>query len=127
MEKEQKGANMEQETKAYLDKIRKTISQSQALLSQVELRRAETDRFLEAQGLTRAQIEAMKFSPAQIAAVNAELRRRGLPPLEEQDNEASAETLTGQATEANFDPGDVKEDLENRRRKFKLMKNQYRL
>ena len=67
---------------AYLARIRKTIEASKALVSQVGLRIAETDRMLERQGLTREQVMAMRFSEAQMAAVDAELKRRGLDPLE---------------------------------------------
>jgi len=130
MDKEQQKTNMDEDIRAYLAKIRKTVSESKALLDQVELRRAETDRLLESQGLTRSQVEAMQFTPEQIAAVNAELRRRGMPPLEEDvpsANGSSKEVLTGKADESNFDSGDVKEDLDNRRRKLNAMKNQFRL
>ena len=130
MDKEQQKTNMDEDIRAYLAKIRKTVSESKALLDQVELRRAETDRLLESQGLTRSQVEAMQFTPEQIAAVNVELRRRGMPPLEEDvpsANGSSKEVLTGKADESNFDSGDVKEDLDNRRRKLNAMKNQFRL
>jgi sugar/nucleoside kinase (ribokinase family) len=69
---------LDSETKAYLAKIQRTISASKELMSQVELRRAETDRMLAAQGLTREQVEAMRFTPEQLKAANAELARRGL-------------------------------------------------
>lgn len=72
----------EEETKAYLDRIRKTIADSRSLVSQAELRIAETDRMLERQGLTREQVMSMHFSDAQLEAANAELKRRGLDPLE---------------------------------------------
>ena len=66
----------------YLARIRKTIEDSRNLVSQAELRIAETDRLLEKQGLTREQVMAMRFSQSQIDAVNEELKRRGIDPLE---------------------------------------------
>ena len=65
----------------YLARIRKTIEESDRLVSQTALRLAETDRMLEKQGLTREQVMAMRFSEAQIEAANEELKRRGLDPL----------------------------------------------
>ena len=85
---------------------------------------------LESQGLTRAQVEAMQFTPEQIAAANEELRRRGLPPLEDVDSLVSppkSDFLTGEASESNFDASDSHEDLNNRRRKLNAMMNKYRL
>ncbi|MBQ6472259.1 MAG: hypothetical protein IJJ33_09760 [Victivallales bacterium] len=130
MDKESKRNQMDADTRAYLAKIRRTVAESQALISQVELRRAETDRMLESQGLTRAQVESMQFTPEQVAAVNKELRRRGLPPLEDVESltaPSRAEHLTGKAAEANFDPSDSREDLGNRRRKLNAMMNKFRL
>ena len=72
----------EKDVQAYLARIRKTIADSKNLVSQVQLRVAETDRMLERQGLTREQVMAMQFSDAQKRAVDAELKRRGLDPLE---------------------------------------------
>ena len=72
----------DKETEAYLARIRRTIEQSNRLVEQVGLRIRETDRMLEQQGLTREQVMAMRFSDAQFEAVNAELKRRGMDPLE---------------------------------------------
>ena len=128
--------SMDEDTRRTLERVRKTIADSNALLSQVELRRAETDRMLEAQGLTRAQVEAMSFSPEQLEAVNEELKRRGMQPLDieefgKQSNgdavEDSRLTGEGRAAEPNLDSEDSKEDLANRRRKFNVMMNNYRL
>ena len=74
--------NDQKDMDAYLARIRKTIADSENLVAQAELRIAETDRMLERQGLTREQVMAMRFSDAQMEAVNAELKRRGLDPLE---------------------------------------------
>ena len=130
------GQEMDSDTRAILERTRKTIAESNALLSQVELRIAETDRMLESQGLTRAQVEAMSFSPEQLEAVNAELKRRGLQPLDIEDfgkpsngdaYEDSRLTGEGRAAEPNLDSEDSREDLANRKRKFNVMMNNFRL
>lgn len=53
----------DKELAAYLAGIRKTIADSKNMLSQVELRMAETDRLLESQGLTREQVNLAKPQP----------------------------------------------------------------
>ncbi len=78
----------EKDLQTYLARIRKTIADSNSLISQAELRIAETDRMLEKQGLSREQLMQMHFSKAQIEAANQELRRRGLEPLETEDDNA---------------------------------------
>ena len=111
-----------------LAKARRTINESEALLEQVELRRAETDRLLASQGLTREQVEAMSFTPEQIAAVNAELKRRGMSTLDEEWLQPSRSgQYGGRAAEPNFEAEDTQGDLENRRRKFNTMMQDYRL
>jgi len=131
MEEKQRRNGMDAETEAYLARIRKTVKESRALVEQVELRRAETDRLLESQGLTREQLAAIRFTPEQIARVNEELRRRGLPPVEDvpmaETSPGDGEPLMEHMSEPNFDPGDIKEDLENRKRKFGVMMNNIRL
>lgn len=79
-------ADNNKDLEAYLARIRKTISDSKDLVAQAELRIAETDRMLERQGLSREQVMQMQFSEAQIEAVNAELKRRGMDPLEKWTN-----------------------------------------
>ena len=59
-----------EEVGSYLTKIRKTISESEAVIAQAELRIAETDRLLEKEGLTREQVLAMKPTREQLVAVN---------------------------------------------------------
>ena len=81
---------LDRETGAYLARIRKTIEKSNRLVEEVGLRIRETDRMLEQQGLTREQVMAMHFSEAQIEAVSAELKRRGLDPLEKWELEDEA-------------------------------------
>ena len=72
----------EKDIQAYLARIRKTIAESESLVSQAELRIAETDRMLERQGLTREQVMNMRFTEAQREAANEELKRRGLDPID---------------------------------------------
>ena len=73
----------DQDLDEYLARIRKTIAESESLVQQAELRMRETDRLLESQGLSREQVLALRFTKEQKLAVNEELKRRGLPPLED--------------------------------------------
>ena len=113
---------------AYLARIRKTIADSQNLVSQVKLRMAETDRMLEQQGLTREQVMAMRFSEAQEEAVNAELKRRGLDPLEKWESDG----LTEQEEFAvGRSPSDVEvspdAELAERQKKFGMMMKPFQI
>ncbi len=108
---------------AYLAKIRKTISESESLVSQAELRIVETDRFLASQGLTREQVMQFKIDDADRAKVNEELRRLGLPPLEADEFNGSQESNPSPA----FSLPDTQGDLENRRRRFGAMMKTYRI
>ena len=74
----------DRDTEAYLARIRRTIAESSRLVEQAGLRMAETDRLLESQGLTREQVMGFRFTAAQREAVNEELRRRGMEPLEDE-------------------------------------------
>ena len=74
---------LRRDTDAYLARIRKTIADSERLVEAAKLRMAETDRLLEKQGLTRAQVMAFRFTGEQREAVNRELAKMGLEPLEE--------------------------------------------
>ena len=131
MESNDRNGNANVET--YLARIRRTVAESRELMSQVDLRMAETDRMLESQGLTREQVEAMQVSEEQLAAVNEELKRRGMEPMDFGDirRKAAIEdrrlTGEGRAAEPNLDAGDTKEDLENRRRKFNVMMSNLKL
>ena len=78
----------EKDLQAYLARIRKTIADSNSLISQAELRIQETDRMLEKQGLSREQLMQMRFSKSQVEAAILELRRRGLEPLDADDGDA---------------------------------------
>ena len=118
----------DKDIQSYLARIRKTIADSKSIVSQAELRIAETDRMLERHGLTREQVMAMRFSEAQMEAVNAELKRRGLDPLERWED-GEVETSRAEITSSGKDYSDGSVDssgvtdaeLENRQRKFGMM------
>ena len=124
-------ADKERDIEAYLARIRKTIADSNAAVSQAELRIAETDRLLAAQGLTREQVLGFKFTGEQKLAVNEELKRRGLPPIEdEMDGIADGlreDQFSGRPAMPNFEAGDAQGDLENRQRKFGMMMKPFQL
>ena len=117
--------DLDRKTEEHLARIRKTIEESNRIVEQANLRIRETDRMLEQQGLTREQVMAMRFSDAQFEAVNAELRRRGMEPLERLDGgegagcggiaEGSYSTRLASEDSA---PGD---ELAERQRKFGMM------
>ena len=123
----------QQELEDYLAKIHRTVSESEALIQGVEMRIRETDNLLAEQGLTREQVHAIRFTPEQIKAVNEELKRQGLPPLEDVPEPGDVPPvvpnvpLTGRSLGNGEDSGDVKEDMENRKRKFNVMMKNYRL
>ena len=124
-------ADQERDIEAYLARIRKTIADSNAMVSQVELRIAETDRLLASQGLTREQVMGFNFSGEQKLMVNEALKRRGLPPIEdEMDGIADGlreDQFSGRPAMPNFEAGDAQGDLENRQRKFGMMMKPFQL
>ena len=110
----------------YLARIRKTIAESEALVAQTELRMRETDRLLESQGLTREQVLAFRFSQEQKLAVNEELKRRGLPPIEDDGVDVpppdpDAPAPVGVPAAPAVAVRDSQGDLENRQKKFGMM------
>ena len=116
----------------YLARIRKTIAESEALVAQTELRMRETDRLLESQGLTREQVLALRFSKEQKLMVNEELKRRGLPPLEDDGDDAptpdpDAPAPVGVPAAPAFAVRDSQGDLENRQKKFGMMMKPFSL
>ncbi len=134
MNSENNNKNLDTETQAYLARVKRTVAESKALLAQVELRMAETDRLLESQGLTREQVMSMTFTEEQKKAVNAELARRGMEPIEFADQKEKpveaadkVHSPKGRATSAALDANDSTENLENRRRKFNVMMNGIKL
>ena len=125
-------AEKERDIEAYLARIRKTIADSNAAVSQAELRIAETDRLLAAQGLTREQVLGFQFTGEQKLAVNEELKRRGLPPIEDDDLDDISvglrdDSMVGRPALPNFEAGDVQSDLENRQKKFGMMMKPFQL
>ena len=123
---------MDRETEAYLARIRKTIAESSRLVEQAGLRIAETDRFLESQGLTREQVMGLRFTDRQREAVNAELARRGMEPLEEEDHEFFAESpRIGDSSDFSAHSGSLREengtDLAERQRKFGMMMKPFQI
>lgn len=119
-----------EEIKEYLAKIRKTIAESEAAIGQAELRMAETDRLLESQGLTREQVLKFTVPREQRLAVNEELRRRGLPPLEEDESAYDFDAATAElrATAAVDDgPSSSDDELAARQRKFGTFMQEFRI
>ena len=120
-------AELKEDVQAYLARIRKTIADSKRVVEQAALRVAETDRMLERQGLTREQVMAMRFSDAQKRAVDAELKRRGLDPLEWW-GEADAPEPEAERELPDADVGTASDaELENRQRKFGMMMKPFQI
>lgn len=125
----------EQKARERLDELlartRKNIAESQALVEQAELRIAETDRYLAEHGLTREQVSNMRFTREQKLAVNEELRRRGLPPLEDDDSAYDFDAAAAEFRDETLletvasDPGE--DALSERRRKFNNFMQAYRI
>ena len=129
------------ETEAYLAKIRKTVSESKNLVESAKLRIAETDRMLEDSGTTREEVMKFSFTAAQKEAVNAQLERMGFEKLDDDGDirsEYGERSLgLGAADEnmrppacaagANFTAGDGDGTVENRKRKFNVMMQQFRM
>ena len=116
------------EVKEYLAKIRKTVADSQAAIDAAQLRLKETDRLLESQGLTREQVLNFKVTPAHRLAVNEELRRRGLPPLEDDtaagDFDAATAQLRIEAAAPHVEP---EADPVDRPRRFANLMHEFRI
>ena len=120
-------AELTEDVRAYLARIRKTIADSKNMVAQAELRIVETDRMLERQGLTREQVMAMQFSDAQKRAVDAELKRRGLDPLEWW-SEAEHPEPEAESRLPDADVGTASDaELENRQRKFGMMMKPFQI
>lgn len=99
-----------------LKKVRKSISESEALVEQAERRMAETDELLARVGVTREELRRMRPTPEQIQIVNEELARRGIEPLEPVEEHVPNEEIA---------PGE--EGLEHRKRQFGAMMNGIKL
>jgi hypothetical protein len=103
---------------------------------------AETDRMLEDSGTTREEVMKFSFTAAQKEAVNAQLERMGLERLDDDESDVRREygerSLGAGAAEenarpmvceagANFTAGDGDGTVENRKRKFNVMMQQFRM
>ena len=119
----------QKDVQAYLARIRKTIAESEALVSQVDLRIAETDRMLERNGLTREQVLNLRFSAQQREAVNEELRRRGFEPFDAWEEADLKRELESSRQEAKFDAPEPVADgeLAERQRKFSMMMKPFQI
>lgn len=112
-----------EEIDSYLAKIRRTISESEAMVQRARLCMQETDRLLESQGLTREQVLALRITDEQRELVNAELKRRGFPELEHMDDPPGFPS----DMQVDYDTPDTQGDLDNRQRRFGDMMNGMRL
>ncbi len=122
----------EKDIQAYLARIRKTIADSKSVVSQAQLRMAETDRMLEKQGLTREQVMSMHFTEAQLEAVDAELKRRGLDPLERWDELERARAGDAQALApsraVDIEPtSGIDDEVAYRQKKFGMMMKPFQI
>ena len=130
------------ETEVYLAKIRKTVSDSRNLVESAKLRLVETDRMLESAGTTREEVMKFSFTDAQKEIVNSQLERMGYERLADEENDVRREygehsLGSGAADEnirpaaciagANFSAGDGDGTVENRKRKFNVMMQQFRM
>ena len=124
--------DLDKDTREYLARIRKTIADSRNLVSQAELRIQETDRMLEQQGLTREQVMSMRFSDAQMQAANAELKRRGLDPLEKWDDLKGIRPERAQSFETPHDvalepTSGIDDEVAYRQKKFGMMMKPFQI
>lgn len=119
----------QEEVKAYLARIRKTVEASKALMESVDLRLRETDRMLEAQGLTRDEVRKMRFTPEQREKANEELRRMGLAPMDEVDTTIDFDLSTAEYRENFADIADMEDEsvVASRARKLGTFMQQFRL
>ena len=118
----------QEETKDYLARIRKTIADSQAAIDAANLRIQETDRLLASQGLTRDQVLKFKVTREHMLSVNEELRRRGLPPLEDEEEAFDFNAATAALREQTEAPGPGPDDLlAERQRRFGALMHDVRL
>lgn len=122
-------AQKQEDIKAYLARIKKTVDASKALMESVDLRLKETDRLLEAQGLTRDDVRKMHFTPEQRARANEELERMGLDPIEESGTETEFDFNRDEYREHLADSADIEDEsvLAARQRKFGTFMQEFRL
>ena len=85
---------------------------------------------LEKQGLTREQVMNFRFSPEQREAVNRELVRQGMAPIEENEPLSVAEMGQELGGAPDFSPLTAvapDAELENRQRKFGMMMKPFQI
>jgi len=115
-----------QEIEETLARARKTVADSRELMAQVNLRMQETDRLLAKQGLTREQVRGFKFTAEQRQLVNDELKRRGLPPV--QDDAVDFDAMTAEVRASQIELGSDSDDVvAERQRKFGNFMREIRL
>ena len=109
-----------------LARARKTVADSRDLMDRVNLRMQETDRLLARQGLTREQVRAFRFTSEQRLLVNQELKRRGLPEIQDDTPDFDAMTAEIRASQLEMAPenGDT---VSARQRKFGNFMREIRL
>ena len=118
----------DKDVQAYLARIRKTIAESENLVSQTELRIAETDRMLERHGLTREQVMNFHFTEAQREAANDELKRRGLEPLAwEEEDDMRQKTIDESRVSGLVSDSASDSELAERQRKFGMMMKPFQI
>ncbi len=99
-----------QDIEATLARARKTVADSRELMAQVNLRIQETDRLLAKQGLTREQVRSFRFTSEQRQLVNDELKRRGLPPVQEDEEKVDFDAMTAEVRASQLEMGADSED-----------------
>ena len=118
----------DKDVQAYLARIRRTIADSRNLVSQAQLRMAETDRMLESQGLTREQVMGFRFTEAQREAANDELRRRGMEPIAwGEDDDIGHETTDAPDVPRLSSESAPDSELAERQRKFGMMMKPFQI
>ena len=117
----------QREIEETLARARKTVADSHELINQVNLRLQETDRMLAKQGLTREQVRQFRFTKEQRLLVNQELKRRGLPVIEEEQTDFDSMTAAIRASQLETvqDAGD--DIVSDRQRKFGNFMREFRL
>lgn len=117
-----------QDIEATLARARKTVADSRELMAQVNLRIQETDRLLAKQGLTREQVRSFRFTSEQRQLVNDELKRRGLPPVQEDEEKVDFDAMTAEVRASQLEMGSDSEDVvSERQRKFGNFMREFRL
>ena len=117
------------EVEEYLARIRKTIADGENAVMEANLRIQETDRLLAKQGLTREQVLSWHPTKEQRLVVNEELRRRGLPPLEEDDafDMPHVSEVEGLSSSSSSGSNSGSSEVDHRQAKFDMFMREFRL